>query len=299
MIVIKLWGGLCNQMFQYAFGYALSEIYDEEVYFETEYFSEQRKGVGKRKVVIDKYFDLSKFERIERPKNVEIFENRYINRIVREVASGKKLPCGKNYVFYKEPYRKYQEKIPYDSRKNNYYDGYWLTSKYFSKYQKEIRKEFELEAKYLEIVNDKMAKAKQEQSVAIHVRRGDYLNKNKANAPGGFDENKLVVYYKNAIEFIKGKIDTPVFYVFSDDIEWCRKNISVPGSKVETIENKNERADLLDLFCISECKHGIMSPSTFSWWGNWLRKNTENSVVVLPKGNYANDKFAEENWYQI
>lgn len=300
MIIIKLWGGLCNQMFQYAYGYALSKKNNDTLYFEVDYFNEQRKGVGKRKVVVDKYFQLSNFKIVSRPKKfIAFYENRYINRIIRTLASGKLLYAGDDYRFYKEPYRSYQSSIPYIEGIKNYYDGYWLTSKYFSEFRNEILNEFTVDEECKNIVENKMASAMSEESVAIHIRRGDYLNKKKANIPGGFSEESLNEYYYRAINFVCKKIKDPVFYVFSDDIFWCRKNITVPGFKVHYIENNGKKADLLDLICISKCKHGIMSPSTFSWWGNWMRNTNGNSIVVLPKGNYANNFFAEDNWYLL
>lgn len=300
MIIIKLWGGLGNQMFQYAYGYALAKKNNDSLYFDVDYFKEQRKGVGKRKVVIDKYFSLSNFEIINRPQNLlNFYENRYVNRIIRMIASGSMLYAGDGCRFFKEPYRLYQTKIPYIEGKKNYYDGYWLTSRYFSEYKKEILKEFTADEECNDIVKDKMASAMLEESVAIHVRRGDYLNTKKANAPGGFDEESLNKYYFKAIRIIMEKVKAPIFYVFSDDLSWCKKNIKIPGSKVHYIENTGKKADLLDLLCISKCKHGIMSPSTFSWWGNWMRIDNVNSVVILPKGNYANNYFAEDNWYLL
>jgi hypothetical protein len=89
-----------------------------------------------------------------------------------------------------------------------------------------------------------------------------------------------------------------VFYIFSDDISWCKETLSqyIPDMRILK-EPENEGA-IVDLFSIASCKHGIMSPSTFSWWGNWLRRD-QSGVVVLPAGNYANEFFAEDHWIQI
>ena len=294
MIIIKLWGGLCNQMFQYAFGYALSRNFGDELYFDDRYFYEQRRNVGKRKVVIDSYFSLSKFQIIERPHKFDLYENRYVNRIIRSIASGKQIKCGKNYYFYKEPTRQYQESIPYIKENINYYDGYWLSSKYFVKYRNEIKEEFRLDERLREEVNNHMIRALEENSVALHIRRGDYLN--KKNTPKGYNEQALAQYYQRAIRYIISRVRNPIFYVFSDDIKWCEKNIETFGYDKKFVQNNKEKGDLLDLYCISSCRHGIMSPSTFSWWGNWLREDKSNSLVILPAGNYSNNKFAEKDW---
>ena len=90
----------------------------------------------------------------------------------------------------------------------------------------------------------------------------------------------------------------PVFCFFSDDIEWCRNTFG-SGEDMVYLSRETEYAAMADLFGIGTCKHGIMSPSTFSWWGNWLREDDNGSIVVLPKGAYANTKFARSEWITL
>lgn len=106
-------------------------------------------------------------------------------------------------------------------------------------------------------------------------------------------------YYKEAMELMIEKLESPTFCFFSDDINWCKENFASLYNRIIFVENSGSNAALLDLLSISACEHGIMSPSTFSWWGNWLRKNTEESIVICPKGDVGNEYFVCRNWIEI
>ena len=196
----------------------------------------------------------------------------------------------------KERMRHYIEDIPYRPGMINYYDGYWLTGEYFKAFADEIRKEFTPKESVLKEIEEKNAEIDSVNSVGIHIRRGDYLK--RVNMPKGYNEEKLLDYYFRAIDLIKSEVKDPVFYVFSDDMDWCRETFGDKGS-FEFPVRECENGAMVDLFGIAKCKHGIASPSTFSWWGNWLRENSDDSIVVIPKGQYANDRFAYDGWTVI
>ena len=110
------------------------------------------------------------------------------------------------------------------------------------------------------------------ESVAVHVRRGDYL---KASALyGGICTD---VYYKTAIGYLTRKVQNPIFFIFSDDVEYCR---SVFDRSVFIVPSAEPSKAYVDILLMAECKHHILANSTFSWWGTALSKN--NGLIIMP-----------------
>lgn len=234
---------------------------------------------------------------IKRPSWVKPFENKYINHIIR-YHGGCHFPfLSKNMVI--EKYHKYYSVVPYLNNKINFYDGYWQTDKYFEEFRQELCKEFSVKKE----INDKIEQWKKgtgsNKCVAVHIRRGDYLNSINQKSLGEANVIGDMQYYKRAMNLMVEKLGTPTFCFFSDDIEWCKENFSSLYDNLIFVENSGSNAALLDLLSISACEHGIMSPSTFSWWGNWLRKNTEGSIVICPKGDVGNEYFVCHNWIEM
>ena len=98
----------------------------------------------------------------------------------------------------------------------------------------------------------------------MHVRRGDYLKETKNDI---FSNH----YYLTAIKYIVDKIEDPYFYIFSDDIEWVKKNLKI--MQKYTFIDSNQNSGFYDIQLMNLCKHHIIANSTFSWWAAWLNKN--------------------------
>lgn len=156
---------------------------------------------------------------------------------------------------------------------DTYFRGYWQSSKYFHDH-KALREELTL--RFIRPEVQELAKRlRDENSVFVHVRRGDYLNPGTAAYHGNLGHASLTEgYYKDAISYMKEKVDDPKFHVFSDDPEWCKQNLPFP---VITGFASHE-----DLYLMSQCRHGIGANSTFSWWSAWLG-DYEGRVNVFPK----------------
>ncbi|MGL4986220.1 MAG: glycosyltransferase [Treponemataceae bacterium] len=180
-----------------------------------------------------------------------------------------------NY-FQKMDYTAIFEKnfLTFDTNKNSFFVGYWQDEKYFPKDMSLVYSIFsslklnQKSAKCLEKIN-------QTNAVSIHVRRGDYLN----NHLHGTIANKM--YYNNAITLIKEKLESPQFFIFSDDIAWCKENLLIQLNEATFIE-WNKKNVLLDILLMSKCNHNIISNSSFSWWGQFLNKN-EKKFVITPE----------------
>lgn len=123
-------------------------------------------------------------------------------------------------------------------------------------------------------------------SVSIHVRRGDYLLEKERRMDGICDVRQ---YYTCAIERIAERISNPCFYVFSDDISWCKRNLKTDRACYIDARMFKGCEDWYDMYLMSRCKHNIIANSSFSWWGAWLNEN-ENKIVIAPKkwDNFCN-----------
>ena len=294
MIIVKLWGGMCNQLFQYAFGYALAKKYNDELRFDDEFYRNQPSHTGKRDLISQDQFALSKMLIIQRPFLATLLETRLISHIIRyNTGCSLRLPSINIMV---ERLHKYYDEIPYSPNKVNYYDGYWQSEKYFRDYEDEIRQEFTPSDSVIKIVRDWRNNIGSKCCVAVHIRRGDYLN--KANQTGVENIVGGSSYYHRAIHYMKEKLNDPVFCFVSDDIEWCRKEFCSINNTV-FVQNKGSEAAIIDLFTIANCEHGIMSPGTFSWWGNWLRKERNNSIVITPDLSSIIPYLALDQWIVI
>lgn len=295
MIIVKLWGGMCNQLFQYAFGYALARKHNDDLAFDIDFYKNQPGHVGKRNIISAENFSLTKLRFADRPHIAKIIENKYINHIIRYGKGCDFTFKDTRYVV--EPLHHFYSNIPYTQGKRNYYDGYWQTWKYFDDCADMIRKELQPSDQIISKVEAWKAALPQQETVSAHIRRGDYLNK-KNQGKDTYLYNSTE-YYHRAIAEIKKRIRKPYFCFFSDDIEWCKNEFSDVASESEFVINNGSDAALLDLFSIAACKHGILSPSSFSWWGNWLKKPNTKSIIIVPKQEDTNPYLNPNNWIVI
>jgi hypothetical protein len=164
---------------------------------------------------------------------------------------------------------------------NTLIEGYWQSEKYFI-HQKEVIRE-----KYIfkPPVSDQnfriLTKIINSNSVSVHIRRGDYAGNNIINGIHGLVEK---AYYESCISHVSSRIDNPIFFLFSDDIEWVKSNFRFLTEQFETFFINPNVGNLAfeDLRLMSNCKHNIIANSSFSWWGAWLNNNPEK-IVTAPK----------------
>lgn len=149
---------------------------------------------------------------------------------------------------------------------NSLLDGYWQCEDFFDNVKDELRKKLEFKDRSV------LDNFTNENTVSIHARRGDYLNGDY------FVDLSKTNYYQNAVEHIKQVIDSPTFYIFSNDLSWANSYFSfIKDKKIFMTNGVCE-----DLKNMSLCKHNITANSTYSWWGAWLNKNP-NKIVIQPK----------------
>ena len=158
---------------------------------------------------------------------------------------------------------------------NTYLDGYWQSPKFFEEIREILIKDLTLAnpSSSAEILQTKI---QQTNSVAIHVRRGDYIKNPIVLKEFGICSDQ---YYTKAVKHILKNVDDSLFFVFSDDINWVKENIALPNSTVY-IDDPN-LTDVEELILMSKCKHNIIANSSFSWWGAWLNTNA-NKIAIAP-----------------
>jgi hypothetical protein len=155
--------------------------------------------------------------------------------------------------------------------------GYWQSEKYFKDHEAAIRSEFTRKDPLDEPNVATAAEIEAATAVCVHVRRGDYVSDRQINRYHGV---LPLEYYISAVELVLRSVPDAHFFVFSDDIGWCRANLSIGGQTTFVDHNRNQPAD--DLRLMALCRHHIIANSTFSWWGAWLA-TAEDPIVIAPK----------------
>ncbi|WP_276353558.1 alpha-1,2-fucosyltransferase [Cohnella caldifontis] len=280
MIIVKVLGGLGNQMFQYAFYRSLKER-NYVAKIDVQSFNNYKLHNG---------FELNNiFRNIE----AEYASKKDVNRLAGNPI--RRRIFGFKRTYYRETTLRFNSDIQHSDVDNTYFQGYWQSEKYFSNIESIIRREFEFPP-FDEVENIRLEPLiRLQNSVSIHVRRGDYVNHPL------YSNICTEQYYSRAIEYIMNHVNTPYFYVFSDDIVWCRKNLDL-STQVEYIDWNNGQRSYRDMQLMSFCKHHIIANSTFSWWGAWLNPNPDK-IVIAPKRfmNGENDAIdlVPDRWLRL
>jgi hypothetical protein len=273
MIVARVRGGLGNQLFQFAAATALARHHGVECKLDLYYYKKH----PYRKFELEKFnapISLATRQEIHQftGKNpVQRFLNKYEN-----FFHCPKVCAQPHYHFFEDFFN-----LPSDI----YLSGYWQSEQYFSKITNHLR-EWYSPKNPLDVQNQELRdKIREGNSVCLHVRRGDYTG----NSTFGFVP---VEYYKKAIDTVMKDVSNPQFFVFSDDIPWCKENIKIPNATF--VEHNKGDDSFKDLVLMSYCKHNIIANSTFSWWGAWLNSNP-SKIVIAPQVWFATPYNAGKN----
>jgi hypothetical protein len=263
VIVVKLMGGLGNQMFQYAAARRLALRHGTSVAVDLSYFQHCPEGDTPRRYELGK---LCVQARIATPLEAAELSGLDLTASMRLKMMGRRL-LGNSLTrsFYPEAPDRFCHEV-LDLPDNVYLYGYWQSVDYFADVADILRTELQVrtapEGRNLEL----SAQICATESVAVHFRCGDYVSSAKTAAfHGALAEN----YYQRAVEELSRRVVNPHFYVFSDDPDWVRRSItfSVPTTIID--HNPPDQGHE-DLRLISLCRHAIIANSSFSWWGAWL-----------------------------
>lgn len=279
MIIVRMRGGLGNQMFQYAACKTLALLKNTELKLDDYSY----KTFGKRELELYKF---SIVERLASEKEINDFLGSY--KFIRYIHRRINTPFLSKFI-YRQPFFHFDEDF-FMIPDNAYVSGYFQSQKYFEPCKDKIRKIF-WQPELLQGVNEKLMNIiLSTNSVSVHIRRGDkVLNPKYAYFYGSLD----IEYYKNALNKISQYFDNLKFYVFSDDISWCKQNL--PGEyNYEYISNNTGKNSYLDILLMGCCNHNIIANSSFSWWGAWLNNNS-GKMVIAPKKWFAKNYYNGKN----
>lgn len=169
--------------------------------------------------------------------------------------------------------------------------GYFQSEFYFKDYTRLIRKEFSFSREVEIYCKNFLKKYFNENICSIHFRRGDYLNLSD------FHTNLDLEYYKKAIEIIQKENKDTIFIVFSDDYDWCKRNLPDDFIIFDSFGYQ------YDLCAMTMCNSHIIANSSFSWWGAWLSKNSKKIIAPSkwfgPKGPKNWETIYCKNWTVI
>ena len=276
MIIVKIQGGLGNQMFQYALAKYMESM-GKNVKIYLGHYSEVYKGSE------DAIHNGYELQQIFMP-TLPIASKREALKYARVNRSF--LSRGLNKVFGLKKTHNRQEDLDkrhcyfpqFKDLHDAYLEGYWNSFLYAEEVKGSIMKEYKFKNE-LSLRNAEVVKHMEDTiSVSLHIRHGDYLKlQDRYEIPS-------LKYYTSAIEYFQKRFKKVHFFCFSDDIEWCRKHIDI--SNIDFIDWNTGADSYVDMQLMSRCKHNIIANSTFSMWAAWL--NTyENKIVIRPKSVFV------------
>jgi len=277
MIVVRMTGGLGNQMFQFAFARAL-----------------QAQG---KNIVLQWHGHRTK-SRHNGWELDEVFEVPLSEKI--KVANQSPLLNGVAWTMRKTGRRREPSNIGYNPEfldaTSGYLDGYWQTEKYFAALADTIRSDFRFKSPTGEKNLQLQERIESEACVSVHIRRGDYVNH------PGLGEICDSEYYEKALTKLNNDYLETTPIVFSDDIPFCRQLLT---KKTAVFVDWNQGgSSWMDMALMSQCRHHIIANSSFSWWGAWLGEH-HNGLTLAPKRWFAktavttNSDIFPQNWIKI
>lgn len=265
MIIIKINGGLGNQLQQYALYEKLRSL-GKSVKVDISWFTDKKDKFTGRDLELN-YFPNVQLDVCTKQEIEQIAGKR--NAAVKVLE---KLHLKEKNIYIE--HQMYDENI--FSMDHKVMEGYFACEGYYYDIIPVLQKKLEFpENKGKE--NQEMAdRMKTGNSVSIHIRRGDYLNPENRDIFGGICTDE---YYENSIKYIRERIPDAHFYIFSDDTEYARENYF--GEEYTIVDINHGKNSFFDMYLMSCCKHNICANSTFSFWGARLNTN-EGKIMIRP-----------------
>lgn len=292
MNIIVIFNGLGNQMSQYAYYLAKKRFVPCKIIFDP-------RSKGHNGSELDRIFG------INYPKGIRNFILQTIYRIdvnnkLKKLGVSKILSLFRINIIYEPRNYDYTPHLFEVSRSYGitFFVGGWHSEKNFLTIEREVRNVF----KFPHIVDKECNRFEElirnsRNSVSLHVRRGDYVNID----PDSFYQFGGVAtkeYYKNAIAKLTKTIDGCTFFIFSNDIRWCREEFK--GLNAFYVDCNTGKDSWRDMYLMTLCKHHIIANSTFSWWGAWLAE--QDGITICPQRfirTVETKDFYPDRWIKI
>ena len=260
--VIGITGGLGNQMFQYALSLALANESNCNVYYDLSFYEEENQLNSPTVEEMLNNPELSKFN-AKRKFSLKNFNINYqtadkekIERCTSKIDGNVIKEVGiQNF----------------NNGKHEYILDYFETLELFDyeKYRDTFTREFTIKVDMDEKNKEMLKNIKDTDSIAVHIRRTDH---------GGLGFTSLK-YYDKAVNYMVSKVESPHFFVFSDDLNWVKENFKLDYPHT-VVDINSDSTNYFDFELMKNCKHHIIANSTFSWWAAWLNPNKEKIVIA-------------------
>lgn len=282
MVIVRLMGGLGNQMFQYAAGRRLALGQNIPLKLDVTWFLRW----PSRAYALHALSIAEAFATPQEVREVAGPETTGIGRLMFRLR--RRWRIGYRWTWIHEP-----GLSPFDAgvlvpRERTYLDGYWQSERYFSDVAVTIRRDFTLRAPPGARTRELADQIGAVDSVSVHVRRGDYVSDPKTS------EIRNVCtpdYYRRCVAYVAAQVTRPHLFLFSDDPPWVAANLRFdhPTTLVSEAASSGGHEDLR---LMSLCRHHIIANSSFSWWGAWL--NAREDKLVLAPRRWMNDPRADD-----
>lgn len=290
MITVLLNGGLGNQLFQYAAGRALAEKHGVELFLDLSRLKHPKPGDTPRR------FELAPFnikasllaeEGRQSLGNYQACMHRLLLKAGIPLLGSitlKEQSCGFDPLIFKAP-------------PNCILDGFWQSERYFKPITGLLQQELSLKAASPAL--RKASSILSDSTVAVHVRRGDYVTNPAAASFHGICSQD---YYLAAVAVIRQRYANSQFLVFSDDPEWCQAHLDF-GQPFRLATELGLNGSAEELVLISCCAHQVIANSSFSWWGAWLNPSP-HKLVIAPRRWFTDpavttNDLVPETWVRL
>ena len=266
-LIVNVKGGLGNQMFQYALGRKLALANGTPLFLDLS------------------FYDLNDGAHTQRPFELDAFALEYSPATPEMLRPFQRLRSSR--IQRMMPWRSHRivtetgfgfDPAVLQATGNVYLDGHWQSEKYFDDVRATIRREFTYPLDAHPRIQEALDAITRTNAVSVHVRRGDYITSDSANAVHGACG---VDHYERAMDLMLQQVNEPEFFVFSDDLQWARDHLR-SKAPMHFVDLGDDVRAHNDMQLMSRCKHHIIANSSFSWWGAWLNASVDK-VVVAPK----------------
>lgn len=273
MIVVRLMGGLGNQMFQYAAGKRLATHHGTQLELDLTAYDDQANIDTPRSYELGCFaLNAPKANPRILPQPPAIGKKAKLKALVHRLGRPRShlITLDENGHGFKPQVLKAPD--------HTYLVGFWQCEKYFLDVADHIRADFELKEPPAGRNATMLQQIMRVNAVSLHVRRGDYVSNEHA---AKFHGLQPLDYYKEAIRQLSTKVKNPHFFIFSDDPQWCKDNLKFDHPTTFVDHNPPDRG-YEDMRLMRNCQHHIIANSSFSWWGAWLGNNP-GRIVYAPK----------------
>ena len=277
--VVRISDGLGNQMFQYAFAYALAKRTGVRVLIDPLFW-----GTSLRKYQLEEFQITNTKQLVSKgwdyilgfgPRNGRRFKDRYRQHLIQ-----------KKYHLIKEKTIMHYDDTIGSQTQSSFYLGFWQTPLYFEAYYEELKKEFTRKRSVSAEAAKYQQRIKKEISVALHIRRTDYVRQ-EGNVTLKLD------FYEKALQKMQEQLEDFQLFVFTDDKKFVKEHFQL--RKYILVE---DIGDLDEFELMRQCDHHIIANSTFSWWAAYLGEN-KGGIVYAPCTGIWSEEFYPKEWNLI